>query len=349
MGAYNSADYLPRTLRSLLDQSYRNLEVIVVDDGSTDETAAVITEWAARDDRVRLVSLPENQGRSRARNAGLEAAHGEWVAINDADDLWHPDRIAELVAASVQFPQSSVITDDIMSYSISGGTADRGDGQGAGAGSAPESGNDAGAGTEITLGHRHVSRSTWRLGTPHEISVRGWFMDNSCHMRPMIRRSFLESTGVRYPEEMSAGEDNNFYMSLVFNRQNPRTVRVPRAMYYYVEGASTRHTSMAQNRLWSIRNILDATGSADLAKWSKRSDPGRLWVLNRSDHAFKSEGRSAGVDKVSQDEPIELPPLNPVRGYLTLIWWKALEMLSRVADRSARPAIVADIKRQLSR
>ena len=95
--AYNAELFIERTLRSALRQTHSNLEVIVVDDGSTDKTRA-IAEAAAMDDRVRIISVP-NGGVAKARNIGIAEANGEFVAFLDADDLWHPTKIELQLAA----------------------------------------------------------------------------------------------------------------------------------------------------------------------------------------------------------------------------------------------------------
>jgi glycosyltransferase involved in cell wall biosynthesis len=96
--AYNAEHFLARTLRSALGQTYVPLEIIVIDDGSTDSTAAVACAFAQGDKRVRVISVP-NGGVARARNIGIREAAGEFVAFLDADDLWHPTKVERQVAA----------------------------------------------------------------------------------------------------------------------------------------------------------------------------------------------------------------------------------------------------------
>lgn len=96
--AYNAAAFIADTLDSALAQTYRSLEVVVVDDGSTDATADIVGAAAARDSRVRLLRQ-QNRGVAAARNLGIEHCRGTLVAPLDADDLWHPDKIARQVAA----------------------------------------------------------------------------------------------------------------------------------------------------------------------------------------------------------------------------------------------------------
>ena len=93
---YNVEQYLPRCLQSIVDQSYRNLEIIVVDDGSTDASGNICDEWAQRDTRISVIHKP-NGGLSDARNAGLDAMHGSLVMMVDSDDWLHTDAIATLL------------------------------------------------------------------------------------------------------------------------------------------------------------------------------------------------------------------------------------------------------------
>jgi glycosyltransferase involved in cell wall biosynthesis len=92
---YNAARFLAETLRSVLAQTRPPFEVIVVDDGSVDESAAVAKRFGAP---VRVIRQP-NQGESAARNRGIDGATGEWVAFLDADDVWAPEKLARQWAA----------------------------------------------------------------------------------------------------------------------------------------------------------------------------------------------------------------------------------------------------------
>jgi len=90
--AYNAALHLAATMRSASDQTIRDLEIIVVEDGSTDGTSTVGEAVAALDDRIRIIRCA-NQGVARARNIGIEHSRGRFVAPLDADDLWHPRKL----------------------------------------------------------------------------------------------------------------------------------------------------------------------------------------------------------------------------------------------------------------
>ena len=90
--AYNAELWIEETLKSVLNQTYRNLEIIVVDDGSSDATVDVVRAMVEVDARIALVSQ-ENGVVGSARNHGIRLASGAYVAPLDADDLWHPDKI----------------------------------------------------------------------------------------------------------------------------------------------------------------------------------------------------------------------------------------------------------------
>jgi glycosyltransferase involved in cell wall biosynthesis len=95
---HNRRDLLQLTLRTVLGQRDVDMEVVVVDDGSTDDTAQVVT--ALGDPRLRLVRHDTAQGVSAARNRGVAEAAGEWVAFVDDDDLWAPDKLARQLEAA---------------------------------------------------------------------------------------------------------------------------------------------------------------------------------------------------------------------------------------------------------
>ncbi len=96
--AFNASSTVRDTLDSVRKQTHRRLEIIVVDDGSSDDTAEIVEAHAAEDERVRLIRQ-ENGGVARARNAGVAASRADFMAPVDADDLWHPEKISRQLAA----------------------------------------------------------------------------------------------------------------------------------------------------------------------------------------------------------------------------------------------------------
>lgn len=98
--AYNAEKFIDKCIRSVLNQSYPNLELILVDDGSTDETGKICEEYASKDTRVRVIHK-KNSGVSAARNMGLSSAIGEYVVFLDSDD-WLDEDIVELALKKYQ-------------------------------------------------------------------------------------------------------------------------------------------------------------------------------------------------------------------------------------------------------
>ncbi len=107
--AFNAAATLPSALASLQAQSYRDLEILVVDDASGDDTAAVAEALAVADPRLRVLRLQSNRGAYAARNAGLAAAKGQFVTVHDADDWSHPQKIATQVAGFAADPEAVAV------------------------------------------------------------------------------------------------------------------------------------------------------------------------------------------------------------------------------------------------
>lgn len=99
---YNILEYLPRCVRSITAQTYRNLEILLVDDGSTDGTGALCDELAAEDERIRVIHK-ENGGSSSARNLAIEQAKGEYLGFVDSDDYIEPDMYEKLYRGIVEY------------------------------------------------------------------------------------------------------------------------------------------------------------------------------------------------------------------------------------------------------
>lgn len=91
--AYNSAKTISETIRSALAQTFSDFEIIVADDGSTDNTSEVVLSLADNDSRIKLFQVKKNQGVSKARNFAISNATGEWVAFLDSDDIWIADKL----------------------------------------------------------------------------------------------------------------------------------------------------------------------------------------------------------------------------------------------------------------
>jgi glycosyltransferase involved in cell wall biosynthesis len=96
---FNVEKYLDACVNSLLTQTYPNLEIILVDDKSTDKSGRMADEYLEKDGRVRVIHKPENEGLNMARKTGFDASHGEYITFLDSDDFFHEDNVADSLRA----------------------------------------------------------------------------------------------------------------------------------------------------------------------------------------------------------------------------------------------------------
>ncbi len=214
VATYNAAAFIGDALDSVLRQTLADLEVIVVDDASTDATRTVLAARAAADPRLRLVALTENGGPGRARNAGLARARGEWIAVLDADDAFAPDRLTRLLALA-RVERADLVADNLRLLH-----EDRAETL-----LAPE-------GDPLTLDAlAFIAGNRGRRGQGR--NLYGF-------LKPLIRRSFLEQHGLRYPE-IRLAED--YFLALECLIHGARFVVGREALYdYRVRGDSLTAT-----------------------------------------------------------------------------------------------------------
>jgi succinoglycan biosynthesis protein ExoO len=217
--AYNAGSFLHRAIRSALGQTCLPLEVIVVDDGSTDDTAEVAQKLGLADPRVRVVHLRENAGPAKARNAGLDLARGEWVAVLDADDAFMPERLERLVGAASDL-NADVVVDNFAWYDAATNSIGS-------PGLAPSSA------VEVVDKYEFVTRA--RGGSTNEAD---WGL-----LQPMFRRRFLDERKLRYPSFSRHGEDFLFMMDLLVAGARLVLVRAPGYLY------TTRASGLSRTRI----------------------------------------------------------------------------------------------------
>lgn len=104
---YNKERHIKNTFQTVLNQTYQDFEIVIVNDGSTDSSAKIVTQIT--DPRIRLIHQ-KNSGVSAARNRGIVEAHGDFVAFLDADDEWKPEYLATLMQLTEQYPEATVFT-----------------------------------------------------------------------------------------------------------------------------------------------------------------------------------------------------------------------------------------------
>jgi len=115
---YNRSEVLPRAVDSVLEQTYEDFELVVVDDGSDDGTLTLLDSYD--DPRLRVITHGTNRGANVARNTGIEHANGEFVAFLDSDDEWHPDKLAQQLARYDSAPERCVAVYCDFQYELDG-------------------------------------------------------------------------------------------------------------------------------------------------------------------------------------------------------------------------------------
>jgi len=186
---HNAAEFLGDALQSVRDQTLDDFECIVVDDTSTDGSAAIIESFAEADRRFRLVILSEGHGASAARNAGIAEAKGRWLAPLDADDLFHPNRLELLMRIGEKHGADLVFDDQIITAFPNTISA-----------------HHAFGFTQPTF---PFSQEDFFTGS--RLFRRSFPMG---YMKPLIRREFLSETGIAYDPSVPSGEDFLFYAHL---------------------------------------------------------------------------------------------------------------------------------------
>ena len=214
--SFNDADRLPRAIRSVQAQTLRNLEIIVVDDASTDHTASVVRALAEQDARIRYERLPENSGGCSApRNRGLELARAEWVMFCDSDDEYERHACKNLLLAAERLDADVV----------------------------------CGAAQRIITGGDRERR--WRPEV-HEVERVADGIEqfpellyDTISVNKIYRRRLLLEQGIRFPEGLLF-EDQLFTLEAFAAAR--RVAAIPETVYYWYVDRQTRELSITQRR-----------------------------------------------------------------------------------------------------
>jgi glycosyltransferase involved in cell wall biosynthesis len=220
--AFNVAPYLSHAVRSALAQSHRAIEVIVIDDGSTDATGAVMARLAAADPRVTLIQLGRHSGVSAARNAGLRRARGEWIALLDADDQFLPGRITTLLDAAHRL-RADLIADNLQLRDFATGAT---------------------LGLAFPAGWMDEAVDI-TVRTLLERDIAGLYRREIGFIKPLIRRQLLVDHKILYREDVTAGEDLLFYVTCL--RAGGRLRLTAEAHYLYSMRSGSISSSGAAN------------------------------------------------------------------------------------------------------
>ena len=201
---YNDEPYLERTMSGIVHQTYANLEVIAIDDGSTDDGLEIVERYAAADPRIHVVSKP-NTGVSSSRNAGLDRARGEWVYFADADDWMAHDAIERFVEMAVSTPDCDLVVSSFF----------RVHGMNAALKAGPAGG--------VVSRERYLH---WMRARPANLYYASLW-------NKFFRRSLIEEHGMRLDTKVNFGEDHIFILGYL--RYVRRVGLVEKGLYYYVD------------------------------------------------------------------------------------------------------------------
>lgn len=114
VAVYNASAYLHECLDSLTGQSLRDIQIICIDDCSTDNSLSILNDYASRDGRINVLALPDNHGQAYARNQGLKIADGEYICMLDADDWYSSDALARAVDVFEEFENTDCVLFDTL-------------------------------------------------------------------------------------------------------------------------------------------------------------------------------------------------------------------------------------------
>ena len=242
--AYNASAFLHEAIASAQAQTVRDIEILVVDDCSTDGTWDLATSFAARDPRVIPLRRTRRGGPSAACNTGIECARGRWIAVLDADDLYLPERIERLVALGEE-RGADLIADNLLE-------------------------RDFDTGADLGL---HFPEAILSREEPLSLAeMLHWDMPDlpgrarMGYVQPVKRREFLLRAGIRFAEDVEAGEDFLFYFECV--ARGGRFHLTPEAYYVYRlrrgsvsnRAASAPHYSAANRRMLTLARRLSDPG-----------------------------------------------------------------------------------------
>ena len=258
---YNSGSTLSRAVASVLNQTLRAVELLIVDDGSTDDSLAIAEAIAATDPRVRVVALPENAGKARAMNLAANIARGTWIAVLDADDRYLPTRLATLVEAGEAHGVDLVADNQLHSDSATGSVFRQ---------AFTASGAGRLVGLADFIAHSNPA-ATFDFGI----------------LKPMVRAEFLRQTGLQYHSGAKLAED--FYYLMEFFHAGGRAWLTHEPLYEWTlpfSPTARRWTGTASGAWrYDYRNALE-TNRHFQDKFSQAGQPEVLSLLRRRERDY---------------------------------------------------------------
>lgn len=227
---YNCADYLPAALKTALQQRDVSVEVIVIDDRSTDESCRIVEDVAARDPRVRLIVTPRNMGPAGARNLGIDAARGAWISVQDSDDLVHPDRLARLIRAAEQ-DGADIVADDLLIF------------------------QDDRRGPAARLMTSGLSDKPKRVTLAEYVDSNRLYGNRPSlgYLKPVFRASLFANGRFRYNESMRIAEDYDLVLRMLASGLS--FLLTPELTYFYRKRSTSISHRLSEK---TVADMLDA-------------------------------------------------------------------------------------------
>jgi succinoglycan biosynthesis protein ExoO len=239
MVARNAAAFIDAAILSAREQSLRDLEVVVVDDGSGDDTATIARGHAAQDPRVRLVDGPL-RGLSAVRNASLDAARGRFAVILDSDDVLHPRHLEWLLAARAG---AQVCAANMIEFA-------------------------AGSRTPRLFAQGELWSRPRMIGAGEFVAhgMIGGGKVSLGYLKPLFDINFLNAHGLRYDERLRIGEDFDLVLRALLVGAEYRFL--PQATYYYRKHAASTSHRLSRDDLEGLLNVASMYHAAeDDARW----------------------------------------------------------------------------------
>lgn len=221
---YNSEQYIAKALKSVFNQSYRNLEVILIDDASADSTVKIARSF--HEPRLKIIINEQNRGVSYGRNLGIAQARGKWIALLDSDDWYASERLSKLVAVG-EAQEADLIADDL--FLINDGASE------------PWSTLCAES-PQLKLSLIALIDAVKFVASDRLAPIgakRTWSLG---YTKPLISSEFLRQNQIWYDENLKVGEDFSLYLECL--RKQARFYLLKQPYYYY----RTREISLSTRK-----------------------------------------------------------------------------------------------------
>ena len=258
---------LLRAAQSALGQSLHDIEVILVDDGSLDDSWSIIADLLQRDGRVRALRHETNLGKSAAMNRAMALARGAWLAVLDADDWYHPERLCRLISLGEE-RQADLVADNQFLF-------------------------DAAAAQVVGTAWTAAS-SAWQLEFDDFLDGSDAYQSfNLGMLKPILRVDFMRAAGLGYEESARQGED--FFHLLQFFLAHGRAVVSDTPYYFYTQpfGSVSRQWSHSGRTRYDFQNAYDITlrylQNADLTSRQRRRLSARYGRLKTLEFYFRAK------------------------------------------------------------